>query len=172
MKNLRGYTLVELVVAVGLFALIMTLVSGAYIVMIDLTRRAQSAATGIDNLSFALETMTRSIRTGTEYSCAGGGDCPGGASSFSFTNTNGESVLYSLSPDQSIQRTITDGASSLLTDPSVQVSSLKFYVTGTEAGDQLQPHVTIVISGTVASGPGEEQSFTVETGATMRAIDL
>ena len=48
MKKSRGYTLIELIVAVGLFAVIMTLVSGAYIVMISVTERAQGMASGID----------------------------------------------------------------------------------------------------------------------------
>lgn len=173
-KLMRGYTLVELVVAVGLFALIMTLVSGAYIVMIGIVREEQSLATGIDNLSFALETMTRSIRTGTDYNCAGVGDCSDGASSFSFTNASGQSVTYDLS-DTTIQQT-RGAEQSTLTDPSVNVSSLLFYVSGTSpvsSGEYTQPYVTMIVLGTVSSGPGEEvQSFTVETGAAMRGPDL
>ncbi|MDP2651915.1 MAG: prepilin-type N-terminal cleavage/methylation domain-containing protein [bacterium] len=169
----RGYTLVELTVAVGLFALIMTLVSGAYIVMIGLIQREQGVATGIDNLSFALETMTRNIRTGTNYNCGGSGDCPNGASSFSFLNTSGTPVSFSL-VGSTIQET-NNGISSTITEPAVHVSSLMFYVSGTAAasgGDYTQPHVTIIISGTVSSGSGETESFTVETGATMRGPDL
>ena len=66
-RLVSGYTLVELIVAVGLFALVMLLAAGAYLMMIGVNRQAQGIATGIDNLSFALETMTRSIRTGTNY---------------------------------------------------------------------------------------------------------
>ncbi|HVM58918.1 MAG TPA: prepilin-type N-terminal cleavage/methylation domain-containing protein, partial [Candidatus Paceibacterota bacterium] len=62
-----GYTLVELIVAMGLFAIIMTLSTGAYLIMISVNRHAQAISTGIDNLSFALEDMTRTIRTGTVY---------------------------------------------------------------------------------------------------------
>jgi len=170
MKKSRGYTLVELIVAVGLFALVMTLVSGAYIVMISLTERAQGTATGIDNLSFALETMTRNIRMGMDYSCNGGGDCSSGGSTFSFTNSKGVSVTYSLSGN-TIRQTV-NSLSSILTDPSVTVSSLSFYVSGTTPGDEHQPHVTIIASGSVSSGKGDIEYFTVETGATMRTPDL
>lgn len=171
-KSTRGYTLVELIIAIGLFSLVMTLVSGAYIVMIGLTARAQGTATGIDNLSFALETMTRSIRTGTNYVCGSLGDCPNGSSDFSFTNSKGIAVEYSLSDSGVImtQNTIP------LTDSSVNVSSLTFYVSGTtpvSQGEYTQPYVTIVVSGTVPSGSGGKiESFTVETGATMRIPDL
>jgi len=59
-----------------------------------------------------------------------------------------------------------------LTDPSVTVSSLLFYASGTTSGDNNQPYVTIVVSGTVSYGPNKTQPFTVETGATMRGTDL
>ena len=168
-KVVRGYTLIELIIAVGLFALVMLLASGAYLVMISLNRQTQAMATGINNLSFALETMTRDIRTGTAYSC-GGGDCAGGASSFSFTSEAGTGVSYSLS-SAALQKT-SGAAQSILTDPTVSISALTFYVTGTAKSDTQQPHVTIIISGTVSSGPGKTQPFTVETGATMRGTDL
>lgn len=158
MKNNRGYTLIELIIAVGLFALIMTLASGAYLVMIGINRQTQSISTGINNLSFALETMTRTIRTGTDYSVGG--------TTFSVTNANGNRVNYSL------LNNIIYQDSAPLTDPSVNVSSLMFYDYGTSSGDSEQARVTIIVSGTVSSGPGKTEAFTVETGATMRGSDI
>lgn len=166
----RGYTLIELIVAMGLFAFVMTLSSGAYLLMIGLNRQAQGIATGIDNLSFAIETMTRDIRTGSNYRCGGLGDCSSGASSFSFKNASGVDVSYSL-VSSVIQKTV-GSAVSTLTDPTVNVSSLAFYATGTTPGDTQQPHVTIIVSGTVSYGAGKSESFTIETGATMRGSDL
>ncbi len=173
MNTRRGYTLIELIVAVGMFALVMLLASGAYLMMIGVNRQTQGITTGINSLSFALEAMTRSIRTGTGYDCGGLGDCPGGASSFSFTNSNGVPVSYSLSAS-TIQETV-GGSQRALTDASVTISSLMFYVFGTPSvrqGDYQQPRVTIIVSGTVSSGPGKTEAFTVQTGATMRGSDL
>ena len=173
----RGYTLVELIVAVGLFALIMTLASGAYLIMISTNQRAQAISTGIDDLSFALEIMTREIRTGTSYNCGGGGDCPNGGNSFSFTNENNEPIAYNLggfAPNQYIQRTKNTITKSF-TGPSVNISLLMFYVTGTAgtlADDYDQPHVTIVVKGTVSAGHGTPESFSVEAAATMRETDI
>ncbi|MFA6502789.1 MAG: prepilin-type N-terminal cleavage/methylation domain-containing protein [Candidatus Paceibacterota bacterium] len=169
----HGYTLIELVVAVGLFSFIMMLSSGAYLMMIGVNHQAQSIATGINDLSFALETMTREIRTGSQYSCGGLGDCPSGASSFSFMNKNGELVTYDISAGV-LRRTV--GASvNALTGTSVNVSGLTFYASGTKPvpTDYEQARVSIIISGTVSAGAGKpDQSFTVETGATMRGTDL
>lgn len=170
MKNKRGYTLIELIIAVGLFALIMMLASGAYLVMISVNRQVQGIATGINNLSFALETMTRTIRTGTGYGCPSPGtDCSGGTI-FSVTNAIGNTVEYSLSGGVVTQT--TSGVPVALTDPLVNVSSLAFYAFGTSNSDNLQPRVTIVISGTISSGSNKTVSFNVETGATMRGFDI
>ena len=171
MNKNRGYTLVELVVAVGLFAVVMLLASGAYLIMIGLNRQVQGIATGINNLSFALETMTRTIRTGSQYGCPSAGvDCPSGGSDFVVLNESGQEMRYTLS--------VTNGSGVImqndvaLTDPTVNVSSLTFYSFGTTSGDGYQPHVTIVVSGTVSYGAGKSEPFTVETGATMRGPDL
>jgi len=153
-KSGTGYTLIELVVAIGLFALVMTLASGGYLMMIATNRQAEALSTGINNLSFAIESMTRDIRTGSGY-CATG--CS--STSFSFTDAGGSKVTYGFSGG-----------------PSVTVSSLTFYTSGlssyTASGDRYQPNVTIVVSGSVSSGPGKTSSFTVESGATMRGTDI
>ncbi len=176
MNKRRGYTLIELIVAVGLFAFVMLLASGAYLLIIGINRQTQGIASGIDNLSFAVETMARDIRTGSNYNCGGLGDCPGGSGSFSFKDASGATVSYNLS-SSAIQETI-GGNPRLLTDSSsVTISSLTFYAVGTKSAsnlpdDFLQPHVTIIISGTVTYGAGKTEAFTVETGATMRGTDL
>ena len=171
----KGFTLIELMVATGLFAVVMVLASGAYFMVINLTRQSQSIATGIDNLSFAIETMTRDIRTGTGYSSAGTGDCMSGSesNSFSFSDEAGNAVTYTLS-GAALQKTL-NAYSFILTDPSVTITSLLFYACGTQVvpGDYLQPRVIMVISGTVSLGAGKTpQSFTVQTEATMRGLDI
>lgn len=173
----RGYTLIELIIAVGLFSLIMTLTSGAYFVMIDTNRQTQGITAGINDLSFALESMMRSIRTGAGYSCNGSGDCGNGGDSFSFTDSSGDDISYSLNiPTLAIQESVNGGAPVALTDASaIQVTALTFYVSGTARPpvNYEQPHVTITVSGTIDPGRGKpREPFTIETGATMRGADL
>lgn len=180
LQKKRGYTLIELIVAVGLFSLVMLLASGSYLMMIGLSRQAQGIAIGIDNLSFATEAMARDIRTGTSYNCGGLGDCPGGASSFSFINSSGVLVSYEQGTQQginSIVGDITKDGGVALTDPSVNITSLTFYTSESSSqtarqGDYQQPHVTIVVSGTVSYAAGKSEPFNIETGATMRGSDL
>lgn len=167
-----GYTLVELIISVGLFAVVMTLAAGAYLIMISVNQNAQALASGTDNLSFAVESMVRDIRTGTTYSCGGVGDCPFGANSFTFKNSDGTTVTYGLS-GTSLAKTV-GVSTSVLTDPSITITSLVFYVSGTQVppGDYTQPHVIMSVTGTVSSGHGKTESFTIETGATMRGTDI
>lgn len=171
-QSKRGYTLIELIIAVGIFALVMVLASGAYFMMINLNRQTQAVVTGINNLSYALETMSRQMRMGINYICNGIGDCAGGGSTLSFTDETGASVTYSLVNGSIVQT--TNGVSSILTDPAVSISSLVFYANGTARApvDYQQSRVTMIVSGTVAAGPGKTESFTVETGATMRGSDI
>lgn len=168
----RGYTLIELIVAVGVFALVMVLAAGAYLMMISFNRQVQSSVTGINTLASALDSMTRSIRTGINYNCGGFGDCPDGASSFSLMDETGRFVSYDR-VDSAIHATV-NGVTSTLTDPSVEISSLMFYVTGSSRvpNDYEQSRVTIVLSGSISAGPGKTQSFTIETGASMRGSDI
>lgn len=182
MNHSRGFTLIEMIVAVGIFALVMVLVSGAYLIVVGVNRQAQGIATGIDNLSFALEDMTRNIRTGTDYSCSSqpNVDCspPSGGHAFYFKNSNGNSIEYSLSSSALQQQETKNGVTTTvsLTDPSVTITSLTFYVYGatptTLTSSDGQARVTIIVSGTVSSGPGATESFTVETGATMRGSNI
>ena len=169
----RGLTLVELIVSIGLFAVVMVVSTGAYLSVSGANRQAQAITKANTSLAFALESMVRTIRTGTNYWCGSGssGDCPypGGNSLFTVTPIDGFGpVAYAY--DAGLHAITANGT--VITDPFVQVNSLRFYATGTATGDSGQPHVTIVIAGTVPGVHGGTIPFTVETGATFRGTDL
>jgi len=176
----QGYTLIELIVAVGLFSIIMTLSTGAYLVMIGVNRHTQGLATGINNLSFALESMTTNIRTGSAYCSAS--DCIAGvnSSSFSFRDRNGAYVRYGLvngtimvcKSQTGFCNPLTAGTAVTTPPPAVSVTRLTFNATGIATTDVLQPYVRMNISGTVTTAPGKTQTFDVQTGAIMRGTDL
>lgn len=167
MSNNKGFTLVELIVAIGLFSVVMTLSAGAYLIMINANRNAQAITTGINNLSFALDSMSRNIRTGTNYQCPS-------PSTFKFKDQASVVTEYSLTANK-IQVKYDTAAPVDLTDSAVNVSVLAFDCLGVapeSTGDKVQAHVTVRISGTVQAGPGKTQPFNVQTSATMRGIDL
>lgn len=67
----KGFTLVEIIVAVALFAIVMVVSTGAIFTIVNANRSAQALNSVITNLNFAVESMLRDIRTGTNYDCDG-----------------------------------------------------------------------------------------------------
>mgnify|MGYP006304102875 CR=1 FL=1 len=64
-----GFTLIEIIISLAVFSVVITMAVGALLILIgtsDLLRGEQSVMT---NLTFAVDSMTREIRTGTDYFC-------------------------------------------------------------------------------------------------------
>jgi prepilin-type N-terminal cleavage/methylation domain-containing protein len=174
-----GFTLIEMIVAVFLFTVVMVVATAALATVINANRRVQGAQNVMNNLNFALDSMTRSIRTGNQY-CTGA-TCADGASSFSFVDTDGNDVTYRLSQDADGHGFIERSNSSLnvgafvpLTAPEVDVKTLEFYVAGEGAyanGDTNQPHVLILVRGTAGETVKTTVPFDIETIVTQRILD-
>lgn len=179
LQNRKGFTLVELLVSLSLFSVAVLLTAGSYLIIIGLNQRAQAVASLANNTAFVLENMTRLIRTGSAYSCGAGGDCTGGAS-FSFTDPTGiNTITYDFVPAAGavkghVRIKVGSATAYAITDPALDITSLKFYVTGTglPPGDYRQPFVRMTIAGTADAGHGQTFSFALETAAVMRDIDL
>ena len=65
----RGFTLVELMVSLTIFSIVMMVSTGTLLVLIDVNAKAQALYSATSNLSFALDSMTREMRTGYHYYC-------------------------------------------------------------------------------------------------------
>lgn len=74
----RGFTLVEIIVSLAIFSIVAVIAVGALVRILGSNRQAQSLQTSVNNMSFALESMSRELRTGRNYVCTVG-------SSYSFT---------------------------------------------------------------------------------------
>jgi prepilin-type N-terminal cleavage/methylation domain-containing protein len=175
----KGFSLVELLVAIGVFSFIMTISAGAYLVMIQINQRAQATALVADTLSFVFENMTREIRTGLNYGCpTAPTNCTDGTT-FSFTNTTGQNIVYTRVAPAGQNGYITEAIDTdpplRLTDSSINITSLKFTLVGAGvpgSGDYVQPYVQMFVSGVANAGPGQSLSFSLQTSATMRGIDI
>ena len=183
----RGYTLLEMMVAIGLFSLVMLLTTGAFLKLISLDRVARGTNDIVNNLSFAVDTMERSIRTGRNYQCGGPGgtNCwfpQSGSSTFTFTDENGRTVTYLLKTNGSIGRcaltsgTCTPANAISLTDERITIETMRFYVQGvgiTPPNDVKQPQVLFTLSGYMQPDENSEAvEFTIQSQATQRLIEL
>jgi type II secretory pathway pseudopilin PulG len=179
-----------MIVSVGLFAMVMLVATAAYFNLIALDRRARATNQVVNNLNFAVDAMVRGIRTGTGYTCLDGtqvstgnwtsGDC----TQFSYTDTQlpaGSNVVtYFRKGNGAIGRNegavasgVDSSAVPSITDPSISITSLTFYVRGAASTDDAQPQVLFTVKGTLpADSSGTKATFTIEEDATGRLIDL
>ncbi len=181
---MRGFTLIEMIVSVGIFAVVMLAATSAYFTLISLDRRARATNEVVNNLSFAVDAMVRGIRTGTNFKCvaSGGNDTSGTCNCFSYTDTGlAQTVSYHLQANQTIGRelggaTCLDANSFAITDPAITIlpGGLVFYVRGYGGPvNDLQAQVLFTVKGTMpADSAGNKASFTIEENATQRLIDL
>ncbi len=63
----RGFTLVEMMVAVGLFAIVMVVCVGALLSLVNANRKAQALQSVINNLNIALDGIVRDARMGSDF---------------------------------------------------------------------------------------------------------
>ncbi len=190
----RGFTLIELMVSVAIFAIIMVIALGALLSISAADRKAETVASVMNNLNFAVESMTRTIRTGYDYHCATttGGDCASGGTLFKFTAQGGAQTVYTFDNSASCGQTgtiqgcilrSTDGGATYLpiTAPEVIItniagsgSGLTFYLRGSTLGnngDNVQPNVVITVTGYVQISGTQKTPFNLQTSVTQRLYD-
>ena len=59
----QGFTLVETLVAVGIFSVIMMVAAGSLLTIIDANAKAQAIKTAVNNVDFAVETISNALMT-------------------------------------------------------------------------------------------------------------
>lgn len=200
LRHERGFTLVEMLVAIFIFSMVMLIAVGALLSMVDANRKAQTIKSAVNNLSFALDGMSRAIRVGTTFHCGTSGDATNASvlSSAANCGANGGTLISfesyggnSSNPaDQwvycqgtgttcnaagtSILRSEDGGASyQSITSPEVIVQDLHFYVVGalTGAADRYQPKIVMVLHGFAGTNEKTKTELRLETTMTPRLLD-
>ena len=67
--KMAGFSLIELMVSLTIFSILMVVSVGTLLTLIDANAKAQALSSATTNLSFALDSITREIRTGHYYNC-------------------------------------------------------------------------------------------------------
>ena len=90
----QGFSLIEMIVSLGIFAIVVTTAVGALIVVISNNQKLQAEQVAMANLSFALDSMTREIRMGYNYYCEGRPNySSGGPNNIFYSGNNPESII-------------------------------------------------------------------------------
>lgn len=173
----RGFTLVELLVAIGVFSIAMLIGVGALLTTVGANHKAQAIQSVMNNLNHAVESVARNIPVGTNYHCGGGGilsapqDCVQGDTVIALLSHDGRAIVYEFL-NQRLLRSIDGGPAVAITAPEVVIEEGMFYVRGSAPGDDEQPQVLIKIRGYAGINEKSRSDFALQTTVTQRALDI
>lgn len=174
-RHQKGFTLIELMTAVSIFAIIMTISLGSILGVFDANRKTKSMKAIMSNLNLAIETMSKEMRYGENYHCGSSGsqstpqNCPSGDMSMSFLSSEGEQITYSINSG-AIYKQIDSVDSIPVTAPEVTIDDLTFYTLGAGTSNSLQPKIIIRIRG--HAGTKIRSDFILQTLVSQRALDI
>ncbi len=183
-KKNKGFTLVEIMVATFIFMIIMLAAIGALVSTSNGAKKAKALRAAMDNVNYAMDNMSRSLRLGTNYTCISGSsaslpysgfrfNCPSGVSTIAFTpvfHTPGQiDTSFERSLLGEIQKcTSTPSYNCVsLTAPEVEITDLQFYVNGSLDTDTEQPSVFMRLKGNVTIN-GDVTSFSLQNYISQR----
>lgn len=168
-KTERGFSLIELSVAVGIFAVVVTITSSTFITSLKGQRKAITAQNVADNARYAMEVIAKEIRMGEDFT--------GGVETLQFTSNMvhraGKTVRFRYDAGTSqilFDDDIADGISEEpITASNSAISMLRFSVSGTDPGSQ--PRVTVVL-GVASAGTSADvaSSMILQTTVSPRSL--
>lgn len=191
-KN-SGFTLVEMLVAIAIFTTFMIVAIGALVSIISENDKAQTIKSVIDNVTLAVDSISRDVREGTNYSCLDSHDnlsvapCSGvGLMYLDPTNQTGTPYVKYQFVTTAVAGTSTGNIQKItgcnaagacgtnvwqsITAPTanVNISNMSFMINGD--GTTGQPRVFITADGfiAVAATNGQTTEFDIQTTASQR----
>ena len=168
-----GFTIIETMISIAIFLVVVIYGMGALLNAYAIHQRSADTRSIMDSLNFMMDDMSRSLRTGDSYICASN-SCVG-TKGISFTASDGTRISY-LFNGTNLEKTMGSGVPSVVLNPpevKLDLSSSGFTVTGAAKGtlDNMQPYVTIVLNGTIATKGGGNIPFNLQTSVSQRLID-
>lgn len=143
-KDRSGFGLVEMLVSLGLFAVITSVAVGGFARALRTQRQATGLLLANSNISITIEQIMREMRTGYNF-CTAPGACPS-LDQIDFKNARGEAISYRLNgATGTIEKKIDAGAYQPITADDLVVQHLEFRLQGNAAGDGEQPRITITL---------------------------
>lgn len=180
----KGYTLVELLVATGIFATVTILISQLFVLSYRAQKKALTTSYLAQSVSYAIEYMARAIRMAKKdditireikKDCSGN---PTDKINF-IVSPSRERIKFRTYKLNECQEFFLEGGrikekkdsfENFLTPSDLEVKTLKFIVEGDSPGDSLQPRVTIFLEIQKKNQP--ETKFFIQTTISQRDIDI
>lgn len=178
-KQKKAFTLIEMLISISLFTIVVTIAFTALYSIMDANAKAKTIKLVVNNLNMAMESMTREIRVGYNYTCrtavgdplVGGQDCSGtGGNVLALSTKDNEIVIYSFNSGAgTIQRKKGTEVVNLVGDDIV-IEDLRFFVNGTGTANNIQPRVLVILKGTI-NNIDIATEFDIQTTVSQRKID-
>ena len=182
----KGYTLIEIMIAVSIFFIVVAAPTGFFVGSIKGQQKALSSQELIDNVSYNLEYISRAIRMAKKDKA---GDClsiaknnyQANSTSIRFLNYDNKCQEFfleggKLKVRKSVDNTSANFGSSLpLTPESLEVISFKTGPSDSwDQGDNQQPRVTLFLNMKGARGLAEELQprIQIQTTISQRNLDV
>lgn len=185
-----GFTLIELMVSLMIFIVVVLAAVGSLYTVNSASRKVQSMRSVLDNLNFAIESISRTVRTSNAVVCGGSlnlsGDpnCPfvsqAQNSMLLVDSTVGVAELveyrlgYYSNGNGTIQKRVQESGIWTnwisLTAPEINITNLSFYVDGASSLDGKQTMVQVFVQG-VATAGGTASPFAIQTYVSERASE-
>lgn len=162
-KRQKGFTLIEMLVAVSIFIIVAFIVTTVFISAMDAYRKSQEIKRVMENLNFALDSMALDIREGKGHTLIGSSEL-----SVEFKDANDTVVtnIYKVS-DERIQKT-SNGSQTFLTSEEIRIKKLVFVIPNQSAGRKL---IRALIQGETGNVVKGISAFSVQTTLFQRNSD-
>lgn len=198
LRTTSGFTLIEMLVSLALFTVVAVIALGTLLSLISGNSRVVGEQSVLTTLSFIIDSMSREIRTGSEYYCGSVSQVTAASVTGSSTVVRncfdafypgisfreaGESITGGTSNNRvayyfqnnMIYRKVGTNTGVPIVANDVRVIDAKFMVTGAtplgKGTDKQQPSVTMYITAQ-ASSSDLTRSFTVESTVVQRPLDI
>jgi prepilin-type N-terminal cleavage/methylation domain-containing protein len=182
----RGYTLIELLVAISIFSLVVAGVTGFFVSALRAQRKALASREIIDSASYVLNYMADALRMakknnieirGITKNCSG---IPNNEVNYIITY-RGQGIKFRNYKINECQEFFLESASArlkkwregienYLTPDDLEIRNLRFFLSGDNPGDTLQPRVTILLEIQKRNQP--ETIISAQTTISQRDLDL
>lgn len=172
-KKHAGFTLMEVMVAVSVFTIVISVGIGSLLTINKAYRKSQTDRALIDSLTYSLESMSRRIRTAQSWVTTASGN------SFNFIDQDGINVTYFLDNEKLYTTISCNGVTSVSCNPGTfEMTSSNvslggpftgsgFWVTFFPQQPTSKKYMQMNLGGTVTNGQ-VVSSFNFQTGVTNR----
>ncbi|MFH1661810.1 MAG: prepilin-type N-terminal cleavage/methylation domain-containing protein [Candidatus Falkowbacteria bacterium] len=179
-NNNLGYTLVEMVIAVGLFSIMMLAVTQIFQMVVEGQRSAIASQNIQESMRYAIEMTGKEMRM-AQLEVGGSGQCPNVGNNrvyditsssqvLNFKNRDGDCMVYSLDSGR-LKREIRGVEDFYITPDDIVISNLEFVVDDSPATTNDQQIVTVKMEIEAIGKEMHKQPIIMQTTISSRSYE-